>query len=49
MKIRSFASKEIEQFIKVGKLKKGCRWRNLGKIAQRKIDMILFAMELTIC
>lgn len=43
MEIKSFGSKEIEQFVKTGRLKKGCRWKNLAKIAQRKIDMILFA------
>jgi toxin HigB-1 len=43
MEIKSFGSKKIEQFIKTGALKKSCKWKNLAKIAQRKIDMILFA------
>lgn len=43
MEIKSFGNKEIENFIKTGTLKKKCKWKNISRIAQRKIDMILFA------
>ena len=43
MEIKTFGNKETENFVKLGKLKKGCKWRNLANIAQRKIDMIIFA------
>lgn len=43
MEIKSFGSKETESFIKTGKIKKGCKWRNIANIARRKIDMIIFA------
>ncbi len=43
MEIKTFGNKETENFVKTGKLKKGCKWRNLANIAQRKIDMIIFA------
>ncbi|MBU2512193.1 type II toxin-antitoxin system RelE/ParE family toxin [bacterium] len=43
MEIITFGNKETENFVKTGKLKKGCKWRTLENIAQRKIDMIIFA------
>jgi toxin HigB-1 len=43
MEIKTYRNKETEHFVKTGKLKKGCKWGNLAIIAQRKIDMIIFA------
>ena len=43
MEIKTFGNKETEKFVKTGSLKKGCKWRSLANIAQRKIDMIIFA------
>ncbi len=43
MEIKTFGNKETENFVKSGKIKKGCKWRNLVNVAQRKIDMIVFA------
>ncbi len=47
MKITSFGNKEIEAFVKSGKIPKKCRWAHVCKIAIRKIDMIVFAQRLS--
>ncbi len=43
MDIKTFGNKETERLIKKGELKKSCKWKNLEKIARRKIDMIIFS------
>ncbi len=43
MEIKTFGNKETENFVKTGKLEKGCKWRNLVNVAQRKMDMVVFA------
>ena len=47
MDIKSFGNIETEQFARNGKFKKGCSWAFLSRIAHRKIDMILFAHNIS--
>lgn len=46
MEIRNFGSKETENFIRIGKIAKRCKWRSVANIAQRKNDMIIFAEDI---
>ena len=44
--IRSFASEEVEQFFREGKISRHKGWSQIAKIAKRKLDMLDYAQEL---
>ena len=44
--IRSFSCKHTETYFHTGKLPKKCGWKNIEKIAARKLDMIDAAANL---
>lgn len=46
MAIQSFVDPLVENFFITGKLTKKVRWRNVAKIAKRKLDMLHYADQL---
>ena len=46
MPIASFADRKTEDFFFKGKIAKRVGWRDVSKVAKRKLDMLNFAKEL---
>ena len=47
MAIRSFSDKYTEDFFITGKIAKRVKWKNIAKVAQRKLDMLHYASLLS--
>ncbi len=45
--IQSFSDKSTEIFFVTGKIGKGVKWKNISKIALRKLDMINYSLILS--
>ena len=46
MEIISYGNKETENFDLHGKIKKGCKWANVEKIARRKLDILIYGQNI---
>lgn len=47
MAIQSFGNKETEQFFESGRIGRGVGWMNVRAVAQRKLDMVHYAVRLS--
>ena len=45
VEIISYGNIETENFDLYGKIKKGCKWVNIEKIARRKLDILIFGQN----
>lgn len=46
MEIISYGNKETENFDLHGKIKKGCKWAHVEKIARRKLDILIYGQNI---